>query len=337
MQYVLRDRDEVDESFVRKTTKIIENVARKMKLDEDLPVFYISFYKDWEDAKRKLFAGIPLSDFETKIGEWGLASLKSDLEWGYVGHIYLIEKNLKGHDEKALIGLIAHELGHVRKGVDDGYKTFHSQTLIDFYTSSFKPYFSGKNLYLVVYDCLRMPEEYWATKNAVDAGFIEELFKEHEISISFSLTLTKKQSNEELLNIFREIYKKCPHFCLQNTWRILSDYTFRFASICALLTHQKTPEEIKQKIKKLVEETDELQPYTANARKRIREDFTFDPKKYLNEFNIPEIMLSHFLTFTREFANITYLPSVEEQEKHIKEKYEEIKDLVKKYNELINY
>jgi hypothetical protein len=133
--------------------------------------------------------------------------------------------------------------------------------------------------------------------------------------------------------------KRCPYFLLQNEWCTLTDYVAKVASSIALVNHENVPKEIKLKLQDLWKEDDEaIGPYVwfANARKKIREDFVSNPKKYLDIYQIPRTMMPHLVSFTQEYAGLKKLPKVNEQLEAINRMKDEIINLGLKHDEILS-
>jgi hypothetical protein len=311
-----------------------------MNLEEYISAFHLTFYSTWNKAQNIHKGPVDLIGPPQYAGVPTFSSLKFDRDWGFVGNIVFVEELLSVMDKNTFTGTIGHEVGHIKRDIDEGYRTAHPFSKILFLINSFRPYFDERNIELIVKTCVETPEDYYAEVNLLNAGFIEEAFAHVKHTyLNYIPFLRNVTFDRRMFEVESRILKICPFLFLGRAWYHLSTYPRMLAGDYAYIEHESVPDNFKSEIRRMWKEHEDsfgLNVSYSNAIRRIREDFLSHPQEYMNVERLPKLLLHQFKLFTQEYIGIKELPKWEEQREMINRTRTEIEDLVKERDKILS-
>ena len=316
---------EVEENFAKRVRENVEELIKKVNLEETLDELYITINKDLPQLSLGL---VPITT-QLKISE--IFSRKK-----FIGKVYLAENPLISLNKNSLKGIIAREFSRLKWRKDRNRTSEVEKHEIKSLEKDLKSYVEGEFSYSIAFYCSSVPEEYHATKISLDLGLTEETINACKWLHSLRLSSLEKEKNgyKQLQEILEKYPKKATGFILSGfSYTLASD-----ASYVAILTHEKTSSVIKQEIKEMLNEIDKAyEPCVCfvKANRKIREDFQSKPEDYVNDIKkILELIITRTTEVLQEYG-VKNLPTIEEQYEEVK-KHQEYLGLLKEENEVIN-
>ncbi len=358
MKYLITVNGNVDQSFIDRTRNCVDTVLSRMGI-EDIYTIELIFYEKAKDfMKNEISIETPVipclasllaipklpevpehqtlpgqvrNFYRSKLpgppilSEQSISELKSRSAlrmYGIIGKISLSQEMEQNTGDKIFLGRIGHELGHLKFGVENGYKSFDEDSFEFKYAQAvFSPYFLEKRqLNYVVFNTVSIPLEYHAYKYPIDAGFIEESFSDILDTFKEAVEDQKKlSSNPRLVQLMEEARRDFPYLLLELYWHFIAR-SADFLGEATAFEKSDAPQELKQKLSNLCDEFEKGDFYGEYNQtvSNIRRDLLKNTQIYLDPLKVPHVLLNHFRDFTKAYAGIDHLPTIIEIEREIK-------------------
>jgi len=194
-------------------------------------------------------------------GQYFLSSFSS-LDFGVPEIVIVIDISKKKYSHKGLVGLVAHEIGHLKDWFERGTMTsFVTNVEPDFARfHETLEYLGDQEIMGMLFKTAMASEEHMASEYAISNGYHSEIFEYMISNIETNIRL-QKLVNDSILNEPKEMKKKTGIKQVYQ-YQLFETLTYLpiIAEVCSLLENQLSLEPEKDRVDKALRELTQTAP-----------------------------------------------------------------------------